>query len=117
MPEKVWALVAPTWSKPAFFRGMTAHIKGVPGTVVEMLNATPIVGRPVVLLTPGLAKAISNEELRKIGPEAGQLFAEKSGHWVHLDEPELVVEQIRKMIAIARFRSSVQTIHESVSAE
>ena len=99
MPSAVWPIVAAHWSNPAYFRGMTAHVQGVPGTVTEMLTARPIVGVPVVLLTPGHAKAISATDLRKIGPDAEQLIAEKSGHWLHLDEPELVIAQIREMMS------------------
>ena len=102
MPSAVWPIVAAHWSSPAFFRGMTAHIHGVPGTVMEMHDATPIVGIPVVLMTPGHSKAISNEDLRRIGPDAEQRIAEKSGHWLHLDEPELVIEQIRDMVTAVR---------------
>ena len=29
------------------------------------------------------------------------MIAEKSGHWVHLDEPEVVLAVIREMIAYA----------------
>jgi len=36
--------------------------------------------------------------LKRIGPEVRQVIAEKSGHWVHLDEPELVLETIRAMV-------------------
>lgn len=117
IPKAVWPIVAAHWSSPAFFRGMTAHIQGVPGTVTEMLDATPIVGKPVVLLTPGHPKAISDADLRKIGPTATQLIAERSGHWVHLDEPELVVEQIREIMKAARngFRCE-GILQESVSA-
>lgn len=118
MPPAVWPIVAAHWSDPAFFRGMTAHIQGVPGTVTEMLDATPIVGRPVVLLTPGHHKAISDTDLRKIGPHADQLIAERSGHWVHLDEPELVIEQIRTMMTIVRDGLSYDGVmQESVSAD
>ncbi len=118
MPTAVWPIVAAHWSNPAYFRGMTAHVQGVPGTVTEMLNATPIVGMPVVLLTPGHSKAISDADLRKIGPDAQQLIAEKSGHWLHLDEPELVIEQIRGMLTLSQSGlSCVAMMQESVSAE
>ncbi len=118
MPPAVWPIVAAHWSNPAYFRGMTAHIQGVPGTVTEMLDATPIVGIPVVLLTPGHPKAISPADLQKIGPEAEQLIAEKSGHWVHLDEPELVIEQIREMITAIRAGISAEAMmQESVPAD
>jgi pimeloyl-ACP methyl ester carboxylesterase len=118
MPETVWPIVAAHWSNPAYFRGLTAHIQGVPGTVMEMLEATPIVGLPVVLLTPGHPKAISDADLRKIGPDAEQLIAEKSGHWVHLDEPELVIEQIREMMtAVVSGVSYEAEMQESVLAD
>jgi len=118
MPPAVWPIVAAHWSNPAYFRGMTAHIQGVPGTVMEMLDATPIVGMPVVLLTPGHPKAISDADLQKIGPDAEQLIAEKSGHWVHLDEPELVIEQIREMITVVGAGLSCEAMmQESVSAD
>jgi pimeloyl-ACP methyl ester carboxylesterase len=113
----VWPIVAAHWSNPAFFRGMTAHIQGVPGTVMEMLDATPIVGKPVVLLTPGHPKAISDADLQKIGPDAKQLIAERSGHWVHLDEPELVIEQIREILTSVRADLRCESVmQESVSA-
>ena len=116
MPPAVWPIVAAHWSNPAYFRGMTAHIQGVPATVTEMLDATPIVGIPVVLLTPGHPKAISNADLQKIGPAAEQLIAEKSGHWVHLDEPELVIEQIREMITAVRAGISPETMMQESAA-
>lgn len=118
IPLAVWPIVAAHWSSPAFFRGMTAHIQGVPGTVTEMLRATPIVGLPVVLLTPGHQKAISQADLRKIGPDATQLIAEKSGHWLHLDEPELVIEQIRDMLTVVQSEPCYEAmLPESVSAD
>ncbi len=118
MPPAVWPIVAAHWSNPSYFRGMTAHIQGVPGTVTEMLHAKPIADIPVVLLTPGHPKAISDADLRKIGPDAEQRIAEKSGHWVHLDEPELVIEQIREMITTVRAGASADSVlEESVLAD
>ena len=121
MPPAVWPIVAAHWSNPDYFRGMAAHIQGVPATVTEMLDATPIVGMPVVLLTPGHSKAISDADLRKIGPDAEQIIAEKSGHWLHLDEPELVVQQIREMLTVREPSepgvSREAMVQESVSAD
>lgn len=108
MPTPVWPIVAAHWSNPAYFRGISAHIHDVPATVTEMLNATPIRGIPVVLMTPGRLKAISDADLQRIGPSAEQLIAEESGHWVHLDQPELVIQQIRKMRALVQTRFAPQ---------
>jgi pimeloyl-ACP methyl ester carboxylesterase len=101
MPREVWPIVAAHWSRPDFYRGLAAHIRAVPASIREMDQARAIEGLPVCLLTPGTAEALSAEELRRIGTDMTQVIAEKSAHWVHLDEPELVVETIRKMIDAA----------------
>jgi len=98
MPRAVWPIVASHWASPKYYRGLAAHLEAVPATVVEMQTAEAIEGMPVVLLTPASAQPLSSERLRRIGPEVRQVIAEKSGHWVHLDEPELVLETIRSMV-------------------
>ena len=98
MPRAVWPIVAAHWSRPEFYRGLVAHLDAVPASVVEMHGAQSVEGVPVVLLTPGDAKPFSGDDLRRIGSGARQVIARKSGHWIHLDEPELVVDTIRRMV-------------------
>jgi pimeloyl-ACP methyl ester carboxylesterase len=98
MPRAVWPIVAAHWASPKYYRGLAAHLEAVPAAVVEMQTSEAIEGIPVVLLTPASAQPLSSERLRRIGPEVRQVIAEKSGHWVHLDEPELVLETIRSMV-------------------
>jgi len=106
MPREVWPIVAAHWASPRFYRGLRAHLRGVTETVIEMHEAAEIVGMPVVLVTAGTAEPLSAEGLRRIGPAARQIVAEKSGHWVHLDEPDLVLEEIRGMIEGVRAGTS-----------
>ena len=98
MPRAVWPIVAAHWSRPQFYRGLVAHLDAVPASVTEMHGAQSVEGVPVVLLTPGDAKPFSGDDLRRIGSGARQVIARKSGHWIHLDEPELVVDTIRRMV-------------------
>ena len=98
MPREVWPIVAAHWSRPQFYRGLVAHLDAVPASVAEMHGAQAVEGVPVVLLTPGDAKPFSGDDLRRIGSGARQVIARKSGHWIHLDEPELVVDTIRRMV-------------------
>jgi pimeloyl-ACP methyl ester carboxylesterase len=98
MPRAVWPIVAAHWSRPEFYRGLVAHLDAVPASVAEMHGAQSVEGVPVVLLTPGNAKPFSGDDLRRIGPGARQVIARKSGHWIHLDEPDLVVDTIRRMV-------------------
>ncbi len=101
MPQEVWPIVAAHWSRPGYYVGLRDHVSAVPDTVREMQAADPIRGIPVLLLTPGKSTPLNQECLDRIGDNVRQLIAPNSAHWIHLDEPELVIDSIREMVAIA----------------
>lgn len=101
MPEEVWPVVAAHWSRPGYYAGMRSHVAAVPDTVREMQDAAPICGIPVLLLTPGKSLPLSEDCLHRIGDMVKQVIAPASAHWIHLDEPELVIESIREMVMAA----------------
>lgn len=98
MPRKVWPAVAAHWSRPGFYAGLRSHIGSIPDTVREMHVAGPICGIPVAVLTPASAPPLSQIQLDQIGDSVHQTIAQKSEHWIHLDEPDLVINAIRTMI-------------------
>jgi pimeloyl-ACP methyl ester carboxylesterase len=98
MPRKVWPAVAAHWSRPGFYVGLRNHISSIPSTVREMHAAAPIRGIPVTVLTPGKAVPLSQNQLDRIGDSVRQIIAPKSEHWIHLDEPDLVIDAIREMM-------------------
>jgi pimeloyl-ACP methyl ester carboxylesterase len=97
MPQDVWPLVAAHWSRPGYYAGMRSHVEAVPDSVLEILNAEPIRGIPVLLLTPGKSSTLSEDCLQKIGDNVQQVIASASAHWIHLDEPQLVIDSIQQM--------------------
>lgn len=101
MPAEVWPIVAAHWSRPDFYAGLRSHVAAVPDTVREMQNAEPIRRIPVLLLTPGNSLPLSEDCLCRIGDNVRQLIAHESAHWIHLDEPELVIESIREIVGAA----------------
>jgi len=101
MPREVRPIVAAHWSRPSFYAGMASHVKAVPATVREMLEAEPICGIPVLVLTPGTSVPLCEEGLRSIGDNVRQVIAPESAHWIHLDEPDLVIDSIRDMVMMA----------------
>jgi pimeloyl-ACP methyl ester carboxylesterase len=98
MPREVWPIIAAHWSRPGYYSGMQHHVAAVPDTVSEMQCAEPIRDIPVLVLTPGKSTPLSDECLAKIGNNVRQVIAMESAHWVHLDEPELVIDSIREMV-------------------
>jgi len=101
MPREVWPIIAAHWSRPSYYAGMQCHVEAVPEAVREMQDAEPIREIPVLVLTPGKSTALSAQCLNKIGDNVRQVIAKESAHWIHLDEPELVIDSIREMVAVA----------------
>ncbi|MGA7341173.1 MAG: alpha/beta hydrolase [Terracidiphilus sp.] len=101
MPREVWPVVASHWSRPGFYAGMRKHIESIPDTVREMHAAEPIREIPVLVLTPAKSTPLSEECLGRIGDRVRQVIAPESAHWIHLDEPDLVIDSIRDMVETA----------------
>ncbi len=101
MPREVWPIVAAHWSRPGYYAGMRSHVEAVPDSVREMQNAAPIQNIPVLVLTPGKSIPLTDECLGRIGSHARQVIAPASAHWIHLDQPALVIESIREMVLAA----------------
>ncbi|MDR3738062.1 MAG: alpha/beta hydrolase [Terracidiphilus sp.] len=99
MAPEVWPVVAAHWSRPGYYSGMRSHIASIPDTVKEMHGANPIQSIPVLVLTPGKAKPLSEQCLSRIGDNVQQIIAAASEHWIHLDEPDLVIGSIQTMVA------------------
>jgi pimeloyl-ACP methyl ester carboxylesterase len=98
MPREVWPIVAAHWSHPGYYAGMRSHVEAVPDTVREMQDAEPIHGIPILLLTPGKSSPLSEQCLQRIGDNVQQVIAPASAHWIHLDQPDLVIDSIRAMV-------------------
>ncbi len=94
MPREVWPMVAEHWSQPKSFLGMAAHFEGLPECAREVFESPPLEEIPVIIITPAGAPALTS-----VGRNVQHIVAEKSGHWIHLDQPELVVEAVRTLAA------------------
>lgn len=101
MPQEIWPIVAAHWSRPGYYAGMRSHVEAVPDSVREMQDSEPIRGIPVLLLTPGKSSPLSEDCLQRIGDNVQQVIAPASAHWIHLDEPELVIDSILEMVMAA----------------
>jgi pimeloyl-ACP methyl ester carboxylesterase len=98
MPREVWPAVASHWSRPEFYAGLRNHIVSIPDTVREMHVAEPIQGIPVTVLTPGNTEPLTTNQLEHIGDRVNQVIAANSEHWIHLDEPDMVIDSIRSLV-------------------
>ena len=98
MPREVWPAVVSHWTRPGFYAGVRSHLQSIPDTVREMHVAEPIRTIPVTVLTPGNSAPLNENHLEHIGENVQQIIAQNSEHWIHLDEPSLVIDSIRAIV-------------------
>ena len=98
MPHEIRPAIAAHWSAPRFYRGLLAHLHAVETTALEMHDVHPIGDSlPVTLLTP--ASADPPPSMHQYGLRARHIVAQRSLHWIHLDEPELILDTILGAVA------------------
>ena len=102
MPREVWPMVAAHWCNPGSFLAMAAHFAALPASACEIRGTVPIAGIPVTILTAGKNPPVPEEWIQAIAHHPCHVVATESGHWIHLDQPGLVADAIKKTVEAAR---------------
>lgn len=105
MPAETWPMVRAHWCLPKSFQGMAAYLESLPVSAGEAAALEEPAEIPVIVLSAGNAtpeQLAEREALARRSPRGRHIIARKSGHWIQLDEPELVVGAIREMIGLIR---------------
>jgi len=103
MPQETWPLVASHWMQPKSFEAMARHFECLTQSISEMEQA-PTLDVAVTMLIGGQNEHPTDqlEYAARISSHTNLIVAEESGHWIQLDEPDLIVSSIRKMISDRR---------------
>ncbi len=105
MPPETWPMVRAHWCLPKSFRGMADYLESLPASAEEAAALGEPETIPVTVLSASNATPQQLEEREawaRRSPRGRHVIARKSGHWIQLDEPELVVSAIREMIGLIR---------------
>jgi hypothetical protein len=106
MPPETWPMVGAHWCLPKSFLGMAEYLESLPASAAEAVAlgepppATPITVLSASNSTPEQIK--ERDAWAHRSPRGRHILARKSGHWIQLDEPRLVVEAIREMVGSIR---------------
>lgn len=105
MPPATWPMVRAHWCLPKSFLGMAAYLESLPVSAGEAATLEGAGAIPVTILSAANAASEQLEEREALAhrsPLGRHIVAAKSGHWIQLDEPELVVQAIREMVKLTR---------------
>jgi pimeloyl-ACP methyl ester carboxylesterase len=105
MPRGTWPIVAAQWADPKSFLAMAAYLESLPSSAAEAEGVLPSENIPITVLSGAHSTHTQLEEREQIirrSPRGKHIVARKSGHWIQLDEPELVAEAIREMLDLMK---------------
>lgn len=105
LPAETWPAVQALWSQPKCFIAMARHLTALPESARQLSACGGLGDIPTIVITAGRQPEESRLEQQRIAALSSrgqQIAAEGSGHWIHLDDPEIVVEAIRQVVHAAR---------------
>lgn len=103
LPPEIHPVVQALWCDPKCFRGMAEHLSAL-GVMGDAAAAVTTLGdMPLTIVSGGDQPTdvlAQQRDLARLSSRSRHVVAEKSGHWVHLDEPDLVVDEIRNIASV-----------------
>lgn len=114
LPPDAVRVIRARWSTPKFFWTMAEYIKSLPACAREIEGRSFPAQIPVTVISGAHQPQVRLDEHAAIAAHSlhgRHLIADKSRHWIHLDQPELVLEAVREMVEAARSSSIVETRH------
>lgn len=101
LPKSVWPIVRSHWCLPKNFEGIADHFRQLPLSSVQTANALRPLSIPLVVLSAANLdpdRLAAHEALASLSPRGHHVIAKRAGHWIQLDEPELVVTSIQTVL-------------------
>jgi pimeloyl-ACP methyl ester carboxylesterase len=101
MPRELWPAVRSHWSRPESFETMAAYL----AQLTQCVNEVPyrsLNDIPLVVISAEKATSSELDEHRRLAALSARgehIIARRSGHWVQLDRPDLVVNVVRRLLA------------------
>ena len=108
LPPEYWSTVRAHWSEPKCFRALADYLACLPACAREAAQLSVPPGIPMIILSASSATQTELQERDRwiVSNGAGtHIRVPDSGHWLHLDHPEVVVAAVNETLAAARQRS------------
>ncbi len=100
LPPDLLPAIKAHWCQPKSFAAMASYLALLPDAC-EQARHWPPLSVPLTIISAGNATAAQIEEwdrLAAASPAGRHIRARTAGHWVHLDEPGLVLTAIRQTL-------------------
>jgi pimeloyl-ACP methyl ester carboxylesterase len=100
LPPDVMRVIRALWSMPKFYWTLATYLEALPGCAQEMRDVRLPAGLPVTVLSGAHHSEVRLREHAGIAAQSANgrhVIATQSAHWIHLDQPELVLQAVKEM--------------------
>jgi pimeloyl-ACP methyl ester carboxylesterase len=105
LPIDVRAVLRWMWTQPRYFEALGSQIEHICSGASEIDLEPDYGSRPLITISSTdlpPARRILQDALARRSSQGRHLTALNSGHWIPIDEPQLVVESIRQVVMAVR---------------
>ncbi len=101
LPPEIRPVLRALWSQPKCFTAMADHLEALPAVSAAVSAIHSLGDIPILVLTasgPSPERRRQQDQVAALSSRGRHLVAVRSGHWIHLDQPELVVGITRQAL-------------------
>ena len=100
-------VLAQFWTKPQFFEALGSQIEWMPTSAAEVLEATAGGFGELLLVTLSSTNPVEyrlrqQDRLAQLSTRGRHIMASNSGHWIPLDQPEVVTDAVKEVLSAVR---------------
>lgn len=105
LPPRQRPMVGAFWKQPKVYQAMAGQVESLPESAAQVEATADYGDLPLIVLTAENGPASQQEQGERLASRSSRgkhVRATGSGHWIHLDEPALVIEAIREVFELSR---------------
>ncbi len=115
LPASLRPILRALWSQPKPFNTLADQIAHLPESAAQVARTGSLGSMPLLVLSPSCGSTASQQQhdsLASLSTSGQHRAVADSGHWIQLEQPDLVVEAIHHVVGLAR-GSNAGNIHIS----
>ena len=103
LPPDVRPVLSQFWTKPRFFEALGSQIESICESAAQVLDATAngFGNLPLITISstnPGDYRLRQQDRMAALSTRGRHVMASNSGHWVPLDEPQVVIDAVKGLL-------------------
>ena len=105
LPSELWPILKAIWVQPKFFEALASEMECLPESAAQVAASGAYGDMPLVVLSAGdatTAKTMEQEAVARLSSNGKIIVAPNSGHWIQLDQPQVVIDAIREVLQSVR---------------